>query len=33
MIVFEIKNHIIEKVSHNIKKDSDIKKLINIFLN
>ena len=31
VIVFEIKNHIIEKVSHNIKKDSDIKKLINIF--
>jgi len=31
IIVFDIQNHIIENVSHNIKKETDIKKLINIF--
>jgi hypothetical protein len=30
-MVFDIKNHVIESVSHNIHVDSDIKKLINIF--
>jgi len=31
IMVFDIKNHVIQNVSHNINKDSDIKKLINIF--
>tara|TARA_B100000780_G_C21106289_1_gene446760 strand:+ start:576 stop:1727 length:1152 start_codon:yes stop_codon:yes gene_type:complete len=31
ILVFDIKNNIIENVSHNIEKNSDIKKLINIF--
>jgi len=31
IMVFDIQNHIIENVSHNIKKETDIKKLINIF--
>ena len=31
ILVFDIKNNIIENVSHNIEKNSDIRKLINIF--